>query len=79
MPMSKNVYSDASKDSPVVRVPTNTHSLVLIKKLFLISIQIRDAVALCEYFSWLEQEVPKDELTEITGAAKLEELRRWGR
>lgn len=37
---------------------------------------IRDAVALCEYFSWLEQEVPKDELTEITGAAKLEELRR---
>ena len=76
MPMSKNVYSDASKDSPVVRVPTNTHGLVLIKKLFLISIQIRDAVALCEYFSWLEQEVPKDELTEITGAAKLEELRR---
>lgn len=51
-----------------------THDLVLIKKLFLI--QIRDAVALCEYFSWLEQEVPKDELTEITGAAKLEELRR---
>ncbi|KAL9982844.1 hypothetical protein ACROYT_G004953 [Oculina patagonica] len=37
---------------------------------------IRDAVALCEYFSWLEQEVPKDELTEITGASKLEELRR---
>lgn len=37
---------------------------------------IRDAVALCEYFSWLEQEVPKDELTEVTGAAKLEELRR---
>ncbi|XP_068708734.1 xaa-Pro aminopeptidase 1-like [Montipora foliosa] len=37
---------------------------------------IRDAVALCEYFSWLEQEVPKDELTEITGATKLEELRR---
>lgn len=37
---------------------------------------IRDAIALCEYFSWLEQEVPKDELTEVTGATKLEELRR---
>ncbi|XP_031555402.1 xaa-Pro aminopeptidase 1-like [Actinia tenebrosa] len=37
---------------------------------------IRDAVALCEYFCWLEQEVPKDELTEITGSDKLEELRR---
>lgn len=37
---------------------------------------IRDAVALCEYFCWLEQKVPKDDLTEVTGAAKLEEFRR---
>ncbi|XP_015747248.1 PREDICTED: xaa-Pro aminopeptidase 1-like, partial [Acropora digitifera] len=37
---------------------------------------IRDAIALCEYFSWLEHEVPKNYVTEISGAAKLEELRR---
>ncbi|XP_032229694.1 xaa-Pro aminopeptidase 1 isoform X1 [Nematostella vectensis] len=37
---------------------------------------IRDAVALCEFFAWLEQEVPKAELTEILAADKLEELRR---
>ncbi|KXJ06335.1 Xaa-Pro aminopeptidase 1, partial [Exaiptasia diaphana] len=37
---------------------------------------IRDAVALTEFFCWLEQEVPKDELTEITASDKLEELRR---
>jgi len=37
---------------------------------------IRDAIALCEYFSWLEHEVPKNSVTEISGAAKLEELRR---
>ncbi|KAK2558538.1 Xaa-Pro aminopeptidase 1 [Acropora cervicornis] len=39
---------------------------------------IRDAIALCEYFSWLEHEVPKNSVTEISGAAKLEELRRDG-
>ncbi|XP_072027401.1 xaa-Pro aminopeptidase 1-like isoform X4 [Amphiura filiformis] len=37
---------------------------------------IRDAVALCEYFSWLEKEVPKGNITEISGADKLEGFRR---
>ncbi|KAJ8026346.1 Xaa-Pro aminopeptidase 1 [Holothuria leucospilota] len=37
---------------------------------------IKDAVALCEYFRWLENEVPKGKVTEISGADKLEELRR---
>lgn len=37
---------------------------------------IRDAVALCEYFCWLEKEVPKGCLTEISAADKLEALRR---
>ncbi|PIK53710.1 putative xaa-Pro aminopeptidase 1 isoform X1 [Apostichopus japonicus] len=37
---------------------------------------IRDAVALCEYFRWLEEEVPKGKVTEISGADRLEEFRR---
>ncbi len=37
---------------------------------------IRDAVALCEYFNWLEKEVPKGQLTEISASDKLEQLRR---
>ncbi|XP_064631174.1 xaa-Pro aminopeptidase 1-like isoform X2 [Lineus longissimus] len=36
---------------------------------------IRDAVALCEYFLWLEKEVPKGNLTELTASDYLEELR----
>ncbi|XP_028403265.1 xaa-Pro aminopeptidase 1-like isoform X1 [Dendronephthya gigantea] len=36
---------------------------------------IRDATALCEYFCWLEKEVPTGTLTEISAANKLEELR----
>ena len=36
---------------------------------------IRDAAALCEYFAWLEKEVPKGAVTEISGATKLRELR----
>ena len=37
--------------------------------------QIKDAVALCEYFCWLEKEVPKGYLTEITASDHLEKLR----
>ncbi|XP_022096569.1 xaa-Pro aminopeptidase 1-like isoform X2 [Acanthaster planci] len=37
---------------------------------------IRDAVALCEYFQWLEKEVPKGHLTEISASDQLEQLRR---
>lgn len=37
---------------------------------------IRDAAALCCYFAWLEKEVTKGHITEISGAKKLEEFRR---
>lgn len=38
---------------------------------------IKDAVALCEYFAWLEDSVSRDEeVTEISAADKLEELRK---
>ncbi|KAK2098972.1 Xaa-Pro aminopeptidase 1 [Saguinus oedipus] len=37
---------------------------------------IKDAVALCELFNWLEKEVPKGDVTEISAADKAEEFRR---
>lgn len=37
---------------------------------------VRDAAAVCEYLAWLEKEVPKGYLTEITAADKLESLRK---
>uniref|UniRef100_U3JI13 Xaa-Pro aminopeptidase 1 n=1 Tax=Ficedula albicollis TaxID=59894 RepID=U3JI13_FICAL len=37
---------------------------------------IKDAVALCELFNWLEKEVPKGTVTEILAADKAEEFRR---
>jgi len=36
---------------------------------------IRDAAALCSFFAWLEQEVPKGKVTEISAADKLELFR----
>ncbi|CAL9700505.1 unnamed protein product [Knipowitschia caucasica] len=36
---------------------------------------IKDAVALCELFSWLEKEIPKGTVTEISAADKAEEFR----
>uniref|UniRef100_A0A669EY59 X-prolyl aminopeptidase (aminopeptidase P) 1, soluble n=1 Tax=Oreochromis niloticus TaxID=8128 RepID=A0A669EY59_ORENI len=36
---------------------------------------IKDAVALCEFFAWLEKEIPKGNVTEISAADKAEELR----
>uniref|UniRef100_A0A8C2RYJ6 Xaa-Pro aminopeptidase 1 n=1 Tax=Capra hircus TaxID=9925 RepID=A0A8C2RYJ6_CAPHI len=39
---------------------------------------IKDAVALCELFNWLEKEVPKGGVTEISAANKAEEFRRDG-
>nr|XP_019940027.1 PREDICTED: xaa-Pro aminopeptidase 1 isoform X1 [Paralichthys olivaceus] len=36
---------------------------------------IKDAVALCELFAWLEKEIPKGNVTEISAADKAEELR----
>ena len=38
--------------------------------------QIRDAIALCEYFAWLEREVPKGNVTEVSGAHQLELYRK---
>ncbi|XP_014641201.1 PREDICTED: xaa-Pro aminopeptidase 1 isoform X1 [Ceratotherium simum simum] len=37
---------------------------------------IKDAIALCELFNWLEKEVPKGGVTEISAADKAEEFRR---
>ncbi|XP_050307615.1 xaa-Pro aminopeptidase 1 [Anthonomus grandis grandis] len=37
---------------------------------------IKDAVALCCYFSWLEKNVASGNVTEVSGAAKLHELRK---
>ncbi|XP_069165521.1 xaa-Pro aminopeptidase 1 isoform X2 [Procambarus clarkii] len=39
---------------------------------------IRDAAALCRYFSWLEKEAPKGTQTEISGADQLQKYRRDG-
>uniref|UniRef100_A0A6Q2YL93 Xaa-Pro aminopeptidase 1 n=1 Tax=Esox lucius TaxID=8010 RepID=A0A6Q2YL93_ESOLU len=36
---------------------------------------IKDAVALCELFAWMEKEIPKGTVTEISAADKAEELR----
>uniref|UniRef100_A0A8D0GIV6 Xaa-Pro aminopeptidase 1 n=1 Tax=Sphenodon punctatus TaxID=8508 RepID=A0A8D0GIV6_SPHPU len=36
---------------------------------------IKDAVALCELFNWVEKEVPKGNVTEISAADKAEEFR----
>jgi len=35
------------------------------------SCHVRDAAALCSYFAWLEKEIPKGIVTEISGADKL--------
>ncbi|XP_065919965.1 xaa-Pro aminopeptidase 1-like [Dysidea avara] len=37
---------------------------------------IRDAVAMCKYFAWLEREVPKGNLTELSAAHQLELYRK---
>lgn len=38
----------------------------------------RDAAALCRYFAWLEKEIPKGHVTELSGADELERLRSQG-
>lgn len=42
----------------------------------MINSHIRDAAALCCYFAWLDKEVHKGNVTEISGATKLEEFRK---
>lgn len=37
--------------------------------------QVKDAVALCEFFHWLEKEVPKGTVTEVSAADKAEHFR----
>jgi Xaa-Pro aminopeptidase len=39
-------------------------------------IQIKDAVALCEFFAWLEEAIESESITEISAADKLEEFRK---
>ncbi|KAK3598180.1 hypothetical protein CHS0354_034092 [Potamilus streckersoni] len=36
---------------------------------------VKDAVTLCEFFSWLEKEVPKNSVTEVSAAEKLERIK----
>lgn len=44
----------------------------------MINAHIRDGAALCCYFAWLEKEVKNSgNVTEISGADKLEEFRRY--
>ena len=40
-----------------------------------INCHIRDSAALCSYFAWLEKEVPKGTVTEVSGADKLLQFR----
>lgn len=37
---------------------------------------IKDAVTLCEFFSWMEKEVPKGHVTELSAADKLESIKK---
>lgn len=37
---------------------------------------VKDAAALCCYFSWLEKNVQREKITEVSGALKLEEFRK---
>lgn len=44
---------------------------------FFILAQLREAVALCEYYCWLEDEVKKGhQVTEVSASEKLETLRK---
>ena len=42
----------------------------------MIDCHIRDAAALCIYFAWLEKTISRETVTEVSGADKLEEIRR---
>jgi Xaa-Pro aminopeptidase len=37
---------------------------------------VKDAVALCEFFAWLEQQVSHQKISEISAADKSEEFRK---
>jgi len=37
---------------------------------------VKDAIALCQYYSWLEKEVPKGSVDELSAASQLEELKK---
>lgn len=48
-----------------------------VEALGMINCHIRDGVALCKYFAWLEKQVTAGNLiTEISGAQKLEDFRK---
>lgn len=42
---------------------------------YMVRAHIQDGIALCRYFSWLETEVPKGNVTEISGATQLQKFR----
>ena len=58
--------------SPVTIAKANKNSVEING---FINCHVRDAAALCNYFAWLEKEVPKGTVTEISGSDKLESFR----
>ena len=45
--------------------------------LFVLLSQIKDAVTLCEYFAWIEQNISTGTITEVSAAEKLEKIKRY--
>lgn len=50
--------------------------MFLCLNLGLINCHVRDGAAVCCYLAWLEKEVHKRVVTEVSGATKLEEFRK---
>jgi len=53
------------------------HALHKIAAIVCVLPQVKDAVTLCEFFSWLEQNVPHGSVTEVSAADKLEQIKQW--
>lgn len=60
----------SSSPVPLMKAVKNTEEL---EGMF--RCHVRDGIALSEFFSWLEKEVPRGNVTELHAAAKLEEFR----
>ena len=63
----RNAHVSAKRRIPFV----SSHLL----RNFHVLLQVRDAIAVCQYFHWLEQAVSEGVVTEITGAEKLQSFR----
>ena len=68
----KSVNKVIIECSPVTIAKANKNSVEING---FINCHVRDAAALCNYFAWLEKEVPKGTVTEISGSDKLESFR----